>query len=143
MFSATIDKIICFWVFIRWNWVIILRVFGTLWNLVLFYFRRPLILNFSQLKIGTCLIFPLFSLESFPNTIQLIPSYTQAFYPYLSLDFWTARYIWLWEDSRQSCLKPLVLNPHILVSLVNSYLALLWLITCSRISWESEEKEPT
>ena len=50
--------VLCLWVLIRCKWVIILLVFGTLWNLGLFCFRRPpLILNFSQLKVGTFLIF--------------------------------------------------------------------------------------
>ena len=59
MFSTTIDNILCFLVLIIWKWVIILLVFGTLWNLGLFWFPKtpPLILNFSQLKLGTFLIF--------------------------------------------------------------------------------------
>ena len=36
MFSTTIDNILCFLVLIIWKWVIILLVFGTLWNLGLF-----------------------------------------------------------------------------------------------------------
>ena len=49
MFSATVDKIVCFWVLIRWKWVIILLVIGSLWNLWLFFISEdpPLILNFS------------------------------------------------------------------------------------------------
>ena len=83
MFSTTIVKILCFWVLIRWKWVIILLFFGTLRNLGLFFISEdPLILNFSQLKVGTSLIFwrppppsiwtvsqisPLFTLKSFPK----------------------------------------------------------------------------
>ena len=40
MFSTTIDQILCFWFLIRWKWVIILLVFGTLWNLELLGFPR-------------------------------------------------------------------------------------------------------
>ena len=88
MFSTTIDNILCFWVLIRWKCVIILLVFGALCNLGLFWFpKTPLILNFSQLKLGTFWIFgrtppppiwtvsqvsPLFSLESFPKAKKLV-----------------------------------------------------------------------
>ena len=37
MFSTTIDNILWFWVLIIWKWAIILLVFGTLWNLGLFW----------------------------------------------------------------------------------------------------------
>ena len=47
MFSTTIDTILCFWVLITWKWVIILLVFGTLWNLDFFDFRRPPPPNFE------------------------------------------------------------------------------------------------
>ena len=60
MFSTTIDQILCFWVLMRWKWVIILLVFGTLWNLGLFWFpRTPPIWTNSQVLL-------LFRLESFP-----------------------------------------------------------------------------
>ena len=77
LFSTTIGKILCFWVLIRWKWVIILLVFGTLWNLGFFLFPKtppPLILNIFQLKLGIFLIFwrphpsPLFGLiPKFPR----------------------------------------------------------------------------
>ena len=85
MFSTTIDKISCFWVLIRWKWVIIFQSLipsGT-WDFFWFLKTPSLILNYSQLKLGNFLIFwrppppiwtvsqifPLFSLESFPNPI--------------------------------------------------------------------------
>ena len=40
MFSTIIDQILFFGVHIRWKWIIIVLVFGTLWNLGLFWFRK-------------------------------------------------------------------------------------------------------
>jgi len=81
MFSTIIDQILCFLVPIRWKWVIIFQSLipsGT-WDF--FDFRRPPPpnLDFSQLKLGTFLIFLLmpnsqvsllFRLESFPYSLQ-------------------------------------------------------------------------
>ena len=74
MFITIIDQKLCFWVLIRWKWVIFFSVFDTLWNLGLFWFPKtpPLILNFSQLKLGTFLIFlrsppPLDRFPEFPR----------------------------------------------------------------------------
>ena len=51
MISTTIDRILCFWVLIRWKWVI----FFSLWNPL--ELGTVLILNYFQLKLGTFLIF--------------------------------------------------------------------------------------
>ena len=47
MFSTTIDTSLCFWSLIRLKWVIILLVFGTLWNLGLFWFPKTPPPNFE------------------------------------------------------------------------------------------------
>ena len=61
MFSTTIDKILCFWVLIRWRWFIILLVFGTLLNF--------LILNFPNWNLG---LFWFFDNPPTPSTFGII-----------------------------------------------------------------------